>query len=399
MMLELNFYPLDIFCIALIALLALVLPSQAISDRFAGVLKSSRDWLPLITGLFLVNYAAVVIYYINSPAIVDHGEIMVPAASWMFQSGHPLYTNMDDAARYSTIYGPVGHVFYAWAMGLLGPTIFACKIASGLAGLGSCLLAYLTFSKSFSRWIAWMATGLTAIYFLVFPIHTYLLKHDPFVIFFTALALWACTSLKARPAQILLAIATGMLVNLKPHSFLYTMPLLALHYQRAGLKSVIGASVGAVGVAVLPYLSKNISFWNWVAIMHSEAGAGFVGLNVLANTQWFAFLGVAFVALCYLLARNKPAALSVLLSANKWYLLSLGFSLFCVAVISSRNGSGPGHFVPLFQLVLYACCLIVEQLNTVAEEYVIDKEVSGVVSCCSAYCSCFDSFNEVIDRY
>lgn len=364
MMLQWFFYPLDFFCFALFFLLFL-LPFRTWRTRFFGAIWKAR--LPLSIGLGLVlilNYLALVIYYARSPAILDHGEIMVLAESWMLHSGHPLYHTLDDAARYSQIYGPLGNLIYGWAMSLLGPSLLSCKIAAAAGGILSLLFSGLTYRRAFSPWLAWLATGLTCIFFLSFKWETFYLRSDPFIIFFTVLALWIAVVGSGRILTLLaIGVATGLLVNLKIHGFLYVLPAFGLLYQRIGFRSLIIPGITSLIVFVLPYFSPNISFANWLGIVKGDPSMEFMAVNLLGNMQWFALSAVSFAALFFLLARRDLPKLFSILSRQQYFLWALAFSVFSVCILSAKGGCEPVHLTPFVPVVIYALGLFLQALS------------------------------------
>src|SRR5207249_2882843 len=100
----------------------------------------------------------------------------------------------------------------------------------------------------------------------------------------------------------------------------------------------------------------------WVAVVSCDPGKRFMGLNVLGNTEWFAFLSIPFAALAYLISRRQPSILSQIINKEKWNLAALAFSVFVICIITSKDGSCSVHLVPFVPLVLYEICLFAGQL-------------------------------------
>lgn len=369
MMLQWFFYPLDFFCFALFFLLFL-LPFRTLRTRVFGGIWKARLPLSVTLGILLIfNYLALVVYYAKSPAILDHGEIMVLVESWMLHSGHPLYHTLDDAVRYSQIYGPLGNLIYGWAMSLLGPSLLSCKIAAAAGGILSLLFAALTFRRAFSSWLAWLATGLTCIFFIAFKWETFYLRSDPFIIFFAVLALWIAVVGSGRILTLLaIGVATGLLVNLKIHGFLYVLPAFGLLYQRVGFRSLVIPGITSLIVFVVPYFSPNISFANWLGIVRGDPSMEFMAVNLLGNMQWFALSAVSFGALFFLLARRDLPKLFSTLRQQQYFLGALAFSVFSVCVLSAKGGCEPVHLTPFVPVVIYALGLFLQALSESGEK-------------------------------
>lgn len=348
--------PLEIFVLALLGCMAFI--------RWWGILdliSLKRVWLMVAAGIVVASYVLIVVGYISSPGVFDHGEIMVPAWSWMAATGHPLYNKIEDAARYSTMYGPDGTIFFAWAMDLLGPSLVACKLAAGLAGMGSCFLAFAAYAKRWDMNRACFGTGMVCLLYLTFAFQTFMTKGDPFLFFFASLALWAVVSTGPVTSGVLIALCLGVEVNLKIHAPLYILPALVLYGHRTDLKRVAMVCAGAAVVAVLPFLHPQVSFVDWLVGMRLEGGEGIGRPELLANVQWFGFLWLPFPALFFICYRRNPFAFADVFGRNQLFLVTLFVATLLTGFIGSKVASGPAHFTPFVPVLVYAFCLFLDK--------------------------------------
>ena len=348
--------PLEMFVLALLGCMAGIRWWPLL-----GRISLQSTWLPVAAGIAIASYVLIVIFYISSPAVFDHGEIMVPAWSWMFATGHPLYDKIDDASRYSTIYGPDGTIFFAWAMQLLGPSMFSCKLAAGLAGMGSCLLAFAAYAKKFDIRRALLGTGLVCLLYLAFAFQSFMTKGDPFLFFFAALALWAVFATGPITAGILLALAMGVEVNLKLHAPLYILPVLVLYWRQHGLNRAVLACAGAGLVALLPFLHPQVSFFDWLDGVRLEGGVGLGLSETMANVQWFGFLWLPFPTLFFICYQRNPAAFTNAFRKHRPFLITLFVAMLLTGFVGSKGASGPAHFAPFLPLLVYAFCLFLSR--------------------------------------
>jgi hypothetical protein len=348
--------PLEMFVIALLAGMAGIRWWPAL-----GQLSLRATWPMVAAGFAITSYALIVIYYISSPAVFDHGEIMVPAWSWMFATGHPLYNKMEDAARYSTIYGPDGTIFFAWAMELLGPGMFACKIAAGFAGLGSCALAFAAYARQFDLRRAWFGTGLVCLLYLAFAFQSFMTKGDPFLFLFASLALWSFFATGPITAGILIALCMGIEINLKLHGPLYILPVFVLYWRQYGIKKAALLCTGAAIIAFLPYLYPQCSLVDWFEGFRYSGSEGFGRSEFLANVQWFGFLWLPFPALFFICSRRNPAAFDAAFRKHRLFLITLFIATLLTLFVGSKVGSGPAHFTPFVPLLVYAFCLFLDK--------------------------------------
>lgn len=373
--------PLELFVLALLGCLALMKWWPALNK--VSLLKA---WPMLLSSFLIGSYVVTVIYYIGSPGVFDHGEIMVPAWAWMFATGHPLYNKLDDAARYSTLYGPDGTIFYSWAMLALGPSLFSCKLVAGVSGIGGCLLCFAAFAKRWDVRRALFGTGIVALLTLMFAFQAFMTKADPFVFLFAALALWAAVSTGPLTASIILAICLGVEVNLKVHAFLYILPVLILHFNRTNLNTVVLTCAGSVIFAMAPFLYSRISFSDWMAGLQLGGSEGLGRLELLANVQWLAFFWLPFPAVMLICQRANPAAFAEMFARRKVFLGVLFGSMVLTGLIGSKVGSGPAHFSPFIPLLVYAFCLFLEK-ETFGGKAGMDFIGQAARACIAAFCA------------
>ena len=373
--------PLELFVLALLAAMALVRWWPALdvmSPRGRPILVAS--------GVFIGGYVLIVIYYVWSPGVYDHGEIMVPAWAWMYATGHPLYNKIADAARYSTLYGPDGTIFFAWAMQLLGPSLFTCKLLAGFSGVASACLAFAAYAKQWDVKRAWFGTGVVCLFFLAFAFQTFMTKADPFLMVFASLALWAVVATGPMTAGILIALSLGLEVNLKIHAFLYLLPILVIYWRRTDFKHTAIVCAGAFVVFILPFFAPQISFSDWQESLRLEGGEGIGFPETMANVDWFAFLWIPFAALFFICSRRNPTAFAAIYARHRLFIFVLFVSILLTGIVGSKVASGPAQFTTFIPLLVYAFCLFLdkEMFTTKTELKLPDRAAQA---CLAAFCA------------
>lgn len=306
----------------------------------------SAAWLMPAAVLAILLFVGLVVAYARSTAIWDHGEVAIAAAAWMFESGHPLYNKLSDAARYSTLYGPTSFYVYGLGEAVLGVSMAVCKAISGAAGVLALLFSHRAFRTLEPGPLRWLATGTATLLLLGHNSAPFLAKADPFLLLLASIALWSAAALPVWPAVVVCGIALGLETNLKINGFLYILPAVAVLWQRTN--RIIAAAVIVLSLIVfwLPFLvDARISFADWFQLLTIEARSGFRLRLFWQNVQWALML-----------------CAPMLLAAGDWRAplanapVVVGTFLACVGsatVFASKIGSGANHMMPFVPVALY----------------------------------------------
>lgn len=314
-------------------------------------IAAKRTWAGAAGGAAITLYLVVGLYYAFSPFIWDHGELAVAAGAKMYRSGHVLYNSIQDAERYSTLYGPATFMIYGCGMSVLGVSMGACKAVASAAAVANIGFCYLALRRVAPAGLSLFATGLGALLILGHNWAAFLCKADPFILALAAAALWCATGKPSWSAAILLGALIGVEADLKVHAFLYCLPALAVFAQKAGMKKGLLVTATSLIVFWLPFLLPGISFMNWWRLMRIEGGSGFDLALFVVSLQWEAVLCLPLLLLWTV--RSADPEKSAHSGQDKWPPLVLGISMAAALVFASKRGSGPNHIMPFVPCAIY----------------------------------------------
>lgn len=299
----------------------------------------------------LLAYGSVVVFYATDPQYFDAAEPTITAIGWLFQSGQPVYHQVDAAERYSHIYGPMAFIVHGFVLSTLGATIQTSKWVGGVLALGALVLTFVVLQQETRRGRALVLTGVAAVVLLGFRNYSFWTRPEPLQVFCVAAAL-AAGHPRARTLTILVAGgAIGVLWNLKITGPLYSLPLFALLTFRHGGRSAAAASIVAAAVAALPFVMfSNVAFDAYVTWVGLSARTGLDLAILRQNIEWAAYLTVPIVVAWYCTPRDGNAG-----RAREWLAVAfvLGTAVIGVVAAGSKPGAGPYHLLPFVPIVVY----------------------------------------------
>ncbi|NQT12528.1 MAG: hypothetical protein HQ582_07265 [Planctomycetes bacterium] len=292
--------------------------------------------------------------YISVPCYVDHVEPQLACAAASYLRGVPIHHAPDADIVTGLGYGPLLYLCSAAALKVFGESLTATKLPGFLTGLASvllvlqCLRSATNLRESVRASLWFFAASLAFLHALIWT------RSDPYLVFCASLALWAALRLPCIRASIVVGLMIGLACNLKIHGGVYCLgPILILigrHGWRAAAAATAPAFVGAFGVFLIPGISLPAYCQNLLMV----AEHGLSGRSLLNNVQWMLFLFVP--ALFPLFRRGRGFTLTP--STERRYLLA-GHLVGCmlVAVVASKPGAGPWHFLPFLPgfFYLYFC--------------------------------------------
>jgi hypothetical protein len=129
---------------------------------------------------------------------------------------------------------------------------------------------------------------------------------------------------------------------------LYTFPIFAIVYHRAGWQHVTLACATALPVAMLPFALSNVSFSNYVEWVALSARTGLGLATLRQNLEWAAYFGVPILLSYCTRPEQRSSGAEV-----RSILLALGLATTAIVVAASKPGAGPYHLLPLLPVVLY----------------------------------------------
>lgn len=337
------------------------LSKAASDDRAFPAVKERVPPLFYYLSVFVVlNFLGLVCVYLLLGNFFDFVEPGIITVSALLAEGHPLYHGAASAAQYNLIYGPVLFLVNAAVLKLLGPSIFAGKLAGGLFSLASVALLFDGLRRRYGSRCALIGAGLLVFsYFAFWPYSTFIARADPLVLGFVALGLWGALLPRPWLAALVLGVAAGAAVNVKAHAGAYFLPAAALLLQEHGLRWVVAAVVASLVVLVAPFaLFSDVSIAAYVHTMLNAAQPG-LSWSTFADRVEQVLIFQALPTLMVLLVVERPLERI----RRDWFFLSaLGVALVIVVAVASRVGSGKIHLVPLsISLVFWLAVVIRDQ--------------------------------------
>lgn len=294
----------------------------------------------------LVTYVAVVIFYATDPHYFDAAEPTMTAVGWLFHIGQPIYHSVDSAERYSHIYGPMAFIAQGVALGMFGPSIEVSKWVGGSLALVSAGLTFLAARTQTTVSRAVVITGLFALLMLGFRNYSFWTRAEPLLIFCVSAGLIAVVRGHGSVSAILLGLFAGILWNLKATGLIYSLPLFAMLFLRAGWRTTFMSTLVAIVVAGLPFIAlSNVSFEGYVTWFRLSAANGLVWWLFTRNLEWAAYfilpLTLALLLKQPIVREGMPVTLATLAA------------MAIVVVAGSKPGAGPYHFLPFLPIIGY----------------------------------------------
>lgn len=303
----------------------------------------------VVSVLVILVFAGIAAWYLTLEGFAGEVESVVASLSWQVQSGQTLYTSFEQAERYSVLYGPSVFLTNGLFLKVLGPSLASAKAASALAAVGSLVFLYAALAGKRRDAVALAATAGAALFYWAQGFAIYLVRPDALLMFAVGLGLYAATRTSRWVAILAVGVLAGFTINLKIHSLVYFLPVLAVLAQRLGLRATVWALIGAVAVAVGPFvLSPQISALNYLRWLGNEAEHGFQLDLLIQPLGYAAFLGLPVAVLAWL--RGPQFGYLGEQCRVVWSLLP---GLACALVLSAKPGSGIVHLLPLVPSTMF----------------------------------------------
>jgi hypothetical protein len=348
---------LQILAIGLLwTLLMLVLTKKKLVvlrlNRFA------RWALLLVAVLPILNYLFLIWRYFIAIDYADPAEANVVSVAWLFQGGRTLYPALDAAERYINNYGPFLYIVQGLFLKLFQPSFWSSKLVGCLAGVASLGLLLLTLKHRLPWTIALFCGGVISLGLLSLTSASGLLasafwvRPDSLLLFFTAIAVVAVLRGGQRTAVIVSAIALGVSLNLKVIAFLHFVPLYAILLQRFGLSWTMGAMVGAVAIAIAPFVVvPTISFSNYATWLLQVRQKGINPEQIVKNLLWIGYVALPCAIASLHLYLINPSSYFSWVRQHRLYLCLLAIGVMTTAIVGALRGALENNllpFVPLF---------------------------------------------------
>ncbi len=246
-------YPVATF-VVLLGVWAVLSRSVAVRERVIGLLDRRGPALACgVAVLVLASFVGFGAWYASQLGFASEVEPMVTSVAGLLHHGGQLYHSPDAPQRYSVLYGPTVFIATNVAFALFGLTISAAKIGAFVALLSSLALLFATLRRHVNEWTAVVLTGVGALLVWTCGSSAFVVRPDAYLLAGASFGLW-CSGLGNRRWAVLgTALAFGFMVNLKIHSGLYMLPVLAMLDARHGWRATLSALGLGLASALAPF--------------------------------------------------------------------------------------------------------------------------------------------------
>ena len=338
---------------------------------------AARQFLIATAAAAAVAFVSIAAWYANDQRYYDFAEPTMPAVSWMFEIGKPVYPPPEAAEQYAHIYGPMAFIPLAAAMRVFGTGLTVTKWIGAGAGILALWLLFVILRSRVGTRVGLLFTGYCALLLLIFRNAAFWVRPDSLELLCTSVGLWAALR-RSRISWLALGLSAGVLWNLKFSGPLYSLPLFVLLLERTNRRQLILAIATAAVVVALPFvIYPNISFHDYRTWILLSASKGIVWPTLRQNLEWAVYLVAPLIlamtvtirsACAEAPARSRRSAsreggqqpLAVL---SPPVAISLAASLASVAVLASKPGAGPYHLLPFLPVIVFFTCLQLHHLQ------------------------------------
>jgi hypothetical protein len=284
---------------------------------------------------------------------MDFTEPQIAVLSYLCRQGKEVYHTLNSPERYASIYGPMLFILNGACIALMGPSIFSAKIGGAVAGTASLVLLFIVLRKKIGTLPALILTDYTVLMYLRFSQHTFWNRADPYLLFLTALGLWAVTGKKKLAATAVMGLCLGVACNLKVHGGMYLLPLLVLFLFEYGcIPLCVAGGIACLTIATPFLFWDNISLINYIAFLGNAAKHG-LSIDIFLRTGTFfltciclpVIYGLGLIRFDFRLLRTDRR----LRAYAGALLLTAALAMF----FGSKQGAGEYHLLPLVILAAY----------------------------------------------
>lgn len=308
-----------------------------------------RRLLTLTCAFLLAGFVLVAGWYWLQDGFAGEVEPTVASLSWLVAEGEPLYHGLDEAARYSVLYGPSVFLTNGLFLEVLGPSVASAKAASLLGVLGSLVFLYAALARPRRDLLALGFTALAVLFYWTQGFAVYLVRPDSLLLFAVGFGLFA--AVRTRPWLAVLAVgaAMGFAINLKVHGAVYFIPVLAVLMRTHGLRAAVAATLASLPFVAAPFvLHPQVDAANYVAWLKNAVRHG-LDTGTLADTLRYGVY-ILLPAIAVFVLCRRPGELA------RDYALPLGALVVATVlalVSSAKPGAGLVHLLPLVPAALY----------------------------------------------
>lgn len=334
----------------------------------------SRMTGPLLCGWALAGIVltlAAAWCYLVWGGFGEQGMVTFSAVSWLLAQDYPLYTALDAADRYSLQHGPLIYLIISGFMKVFGPSCFSAKLPGLIFFALTILVSGFWIVKKNSFKQAMFILGVEC-WALSHWHYKYYSRPDAVLLFMLAFCMFLLVTRGRYLLQLMvLAFFCGLSVNLKAHSILYFVPVMAVLYEKEkfGARNWITAACVGAATAVAPFLHSAISLENyllWItaSFSHEYTLKNFIPKLISMTILWL-------IPLCTAIIAKKD--IRDFFKVHRPFLSTLFVAMLIVSVVASKSGSGTNHLIPFVPLISYLLFLIIQSPSVESEEIVQSK--------------------------
>jgi len=305
--------------------------------------------LSVIIGLVIALLIHTFYSYLTYPDFFDHAEPQMAIGAMLVRDGLPLYTAVDDANRYSLLYGPATYVLQVPFISVFENPILGSKVYGIAMYLLGLVLFMITVYRLFPSMVGLLMVPYYILLSLIYNQTAFWNRPDSAMLMAVSGVLFAL-SLPFSWLQIgLCGLFLAILINTKIHAIAYVVPLFVwfMYVKKASVKRIaacialalvltLAAFAGLSSLSIGQYL-----FWATASLKH-----GFQPEVLLRYINDYCFFFAPFIALVIVLKRYKD---------KDWQKVYGMFATVLVGItlISLKKGAGAWYFMPFAPLVAY----------------------------------------------
>lgn len=237
--------------------------------RNPGWFAVALRWTAVVYSLGVAfHYGSLLFAYVAAPNYIRYEEPYVHSLALLHARGQALYPVPGDVHQYGGPYGPMLFIGASWVLRLFGSTQHVLKAFNALALAGSVIVLFTAVRRHTSPLIAAVSAALLCAF--LSETQDIVLSHrgDGLILLCVSAALLVIHDRRTAP---LAAIAAAVAINVKIHSVLYFIPILAFAAVAHGTVMAIGCCLLATLATAMPWMLSNISLANYVTWLRVAA--------------------------------------------------------------------------------------------------------------------------------
>ncbi|HME71939.1 MAG TPA: hypothetical protein VKM54_19015 [Myxococcota bacterium] len=294
----------------------------------------------------VVFHLFLAIIYIRYPSYFDHAEANIASVAGVVARGGVIYHAADDAARYSTLYGPLTYLVPSLSLRLFGAHLWASKLP-GVLALIATIVAFVgaLIRVGVSGIGISVATAILSVILLYFGHMSFWVRSDPFILLLVTTCILVASS-PGRWTAFVIGLVGGVLFAFKLTAPLYVVPFfLSKLAQSRSIQVPVYAALGfwlpVAAIFALPEVAlANYLYWLRAGAVHG------IDFSLFFDSLQFSMIYLVPIALLSLLYWGN------LTSEDRAFVVGLLASIVAVDLVTAKPGSGPHHLLPFAPMTI-----------------------------------------------